>query len=111
MEPTRRLVIARGSFAAVSRTEDEDNQFAQNRLYVKTIVAVPGDTISISDGRIIVNGIQSNLTVGATDRWGPRQVGDQLYFVAGDPRDIDRDSRGWGLVQAASILGTVRPRQ
>lgn len=85
-------------------------------LFVKRIVAGPGDRISISHGRVI-----RNATLTAEDFISP--CGDQAtgcdfpqtftvasrrYYMLGDNRGFSDDSRYWGPVAPASILGRVR---
>lgn len=40
--------------------------------------------------------------------WGPRIVAPETYFVAGDPAALGMDPRGWGLIPADRIVGTVQ---
>ena len=56
-------VLNRGALVLIS-----DNQ---SRLFVKVIAAVPGDTVSITDGRIAINGVCGDLTVAGGVNWGP----------------------------------------
>ena len=56
---------------------------------------------------IIVNGEPTSFTVNQSVPWGPQEVGDQFYFVAGDPFDVDSDSNQWGLVPTSAVLATI----
>jgi signal peptidase I len=93
--------IDRGALVLV-----KDNQ---NRLSVKSVVAVPGDVVSISDGRMAVNGMQVSVRFSDVPQWGPRQIAKGQYFVAGDPLQLPTDANAWGIIESSSVVGTVQP--
>ncbi|MFZ0040659.1 MAG: signal peptidase I [Solirubrobacteraceae bacterium] len=85
-----------------------------SELIVKRVVAVPGDRISIVNGRLIRNGkpetgyqVTPCSNTAACDL--PRQVvippGD--YFMLGDNRGVSSDSRFFGPVPRSWIVGKV----
>lgn len=89
---------------------------AQNRestqTYVKRVVGLPGDRLSIVDGRVIRNGVAEKgwPTVpcnGASECNFPRTItvpkGD--YYMMGDNRPDSLDSRFWGPVPKAWLIG------
>lgn len=83
-------------------------------VLVKRIVAGPGDLVSVRDGHAIVNGrggeepyASSCFDQGACDFPKPVRIPPGQYFVLGDNRGASDDSRFWGPVAAASILGVV----
>lgn len=80
-------------------------------FYVKRVVAVPGDKVLIKDGRLYVNGIQSEwITVRMTDA-GIAQNELQLesgeFFCVGDNPNNSEDSRSAniGPVMEKDIIG------
>jgi signal peptidase I len=83
--------------------------------FIKRVVAGPGDTVAIVDGRAVVNGVTESepyiaaCGAGATTCSFPTPVrvppGD--YYMLGDNRGISDDSRFWGPVPSAWIIGTV----
>lgn len=82
------------------------------QTYVKRIVGLPGDRLSIVDGRVIRNGIVEKgwRTVachGASECSFPETIvvpkGD--YYMMGDNRPDSLDSRFWGPVPRAWLIG------
>lgn len=84
-----------------------------DQLFLKRIVAGPGDTLSIEDGHPVVNGkIQRNepSTVpcgqfGACNMPRTITILPDHYFMLGDNRPASDDSRFWGPVPSAWIQG------
>jgi signal peptidase I len=80
--------------------------------YVKRIIAVPGDTITVVGTTVKVNGTTLNETyVAASDQgngYAPiinRKIPANDYFVMGDDRVDSYDSRAWGFVPRGNIIG------
>lgn len=82
--------------------------------YVKRIIGVPGDVITINNGAPTVDGVTLNETyvrpanMGATP--GDMAVSKMIvppndYFVLGDNRVGSSDSRTWGLLPRKNIIG------
>lgn len=83
--------------------------------YIKRVVAVPGDTVDIKDGRLFVNGraVREPYANGVTeaDPEGfvtyPCKLSKNKYFVLGDNRRKSVDSRSFGPVASAQIQGRI----
>lgn len=86
-----------------------------NDLAVKRLVALPGESVSVSEGRIFVNGrrlVEPYLengteTIGLHGGNQAYQLGLNEYFVLGDNRAESEDSRYYGPVSRSQILGTL----
>ena len=100
----------------------------RNVVFIKRIVGVPGDTLQVREGRLWVSGrpvdepyvhraagrpdptAASGPVAGSTVRapWSlaqPYTVPADSYFVMGDNRTDSDDSRFWGTVPRADIIG------
>lgn len=82
--------------------------------YVKRVIGVPGDRVTVIGTKVTVNGITLNETYidphnqgipsGARTVNGVT-VPSNMYFVLGDNRAVSSDSRIWGFVPKANIIG------
>jgi signal peptidase I len=80
--------------------------------FVKRLIGLPGDRISERNGVVYVNGnkldepyVDPELRDTETASW-PRVPAGQ-YFFLGDDRIHSCDSRTWGTVPRASLIGPV----
>jgi signal peptidase I len=81
--------------------------------FIKRVVAVPGDTLSVRDGRPVVNGevVDEDFIRPCTDLGErcrlPREITipPDHYFMMGDNRGASDDSRFWGPVPREWIIG------
>lgn len=81
-----------------------------SRDFVKRVIGLPGETIEIDDGFVFINGTKLDepyitSTKRDTRNMKPLTVGDDAYFVMGDNRRASNDSRDWGTVPTALIIG------
>lgn len=78
--------------------------------YIKRVIGLPGDTVAVDDGYVIINGkkLQENYVPPEyrDDRsYPPEVVPPGQYFVLGDHRVSSNDSRAWGFVPRNYIYG------
>jgi signal peptidase I len=78
--------------------------------FIKRVVALPGDTVELRRGQLLVNGRlaqESYLLPEYRDQesYPPSAVKKGFYFVLGDHRSSSNDSRSWGEVPERYIYG------
>lgn len=91
---------------------------APKEFYIKRIIGVPGDTVSIESGAVFVQhsgGQKQQLDEPYAVPRGNGQdasytVGEEQYFVMGDNRPESSDSRVWGLLPRENIVGRALVR-
>lgn len=80
--------------------------------YVKRVVALGGEILSISEGRVSVNGrpLEEPYAVGRTEpEMRPQRIPEGSYFLMGDNRVQSEDSRTFGPVPKERIAGKIKP--
>lgn len=91
----------------------------KRRFYVKRVIATPGQTVDIKDGRVYVDGeiLEEEYYKGETYPLGssteyPLTVEENTVFVMGDNRGNSTDSRSsaLGLVPYEAVLGKAQIR-
>lgn len=80
--------------------------------FVKRLIGLPGDVWSEQDGYVYINGKRLNepyIQAGRRDdRTIPRiRIPKGQYFFMGDNRASSCDSRSWGTVPRANLIGKV----
>jgi signal peptidase I len=81
-----------------------------SKSYIKRVIGVPGDRVSIEDGMVYVNGKrldESYVPEEYRDHFSAplATVPDESFYVLGDHRSSSNDSRSWGFVQRRFIYG------
>jgi len=86
--------------------------------YIKRIIALPGEKIKIDNNKVtIINAthpggvvldetyLKNPITVGPDNGPFEKTLGENEYFVMGDNREHSSDSREWGVLPKANIIG------
>jgi signal peptidase I, bacterial type len=91
-------------------------RFGSNEYYdIKRVIGLPGDTVSVVGGILVVNGqqVDDDIPCKYVDQMGrlnrPIKLGDGEYFVLGDNPEHSEDSRfvNFGNVQENEIKGKI----
>ena len=81
-----------------------------SKSYIKRVIGIPGDRVSIDRGTVSVNGVvlqESYVPPEYHDQqsMAPMVVQPDEFFVLGDHRSSSNDSRAWGTVPRHYIYG------
>lgn len=84
--------------------------FDQSKSYIKRVIGLPGDVVSINRGAVLINGKQLDENYVPkeyrdTFSMPPKSVEPDHFFVLGDHRNSSNDSRNWGLVPRSCVYG------
>ena len=79
----------------------------QKQELIKRVIGLPGETVSITDGTIRINGNILTETYIAQEPLynGEWKVSEGQLFVLGDNRNNSKDSHQWGLLPMENIIG------
>ena len=87
-------------------------QFQDNTYYIKRIIGLPGETVTIRDGKVYINDSTEPLRDDFCPEtpvgdFGPYEVPEGCYFMLGDNRNVSKDSRYWlnPYVEKDKIIG------
>lgn len=80
----------------------------QSDPLIKRVIGLPGETVEITDGKVIINGEvldEPYLNQSTYQGMPPRVVPADEVFVLGDNRGFSNDSRAFGFVPFSDIIG------
>ncbi len=84
-----------------------------NDAFIKRIVGMPGDTVAVKGGKVLVNGqvlAEPYLQEAPQYEFGVVTIPADSYFVLGDNRNNSYDSHYWGFVPNSYIIGKATKR-
>ncbi len=117
--------VDRGNIVVFRRPADENCGGPPVADLVKRVIGLPGETISLSGGRVLIDGkplaetwlptsVQGTTFPGpagtAYSLTKPYVIPSNHYFVMGDNRADSCDSRYWGPIAKSLIVGKVDVR-
>ena len=87
--------------------------YTHHTLFVKRMIALPGDILEMREGKVYVNGEYVDETgidmhSASGEPFGPVLLGEDSYFVMGDNRGNSNDSRRVGPISRDMIVGHVQ---
>lgn len=97
----------RGDVIVFNATEELRRQNFKD-AFIKRIIGLPGDTVMVRNGKVMVNGnVLNELYIKEEPQYdyGPVTVPENEYLVLGDNRNNSYDSRYWGFVPREKIIG------
>jgi len=98
-----RTPIARGDIVAFERGHGDDA-----KIFLKRVIALPGETVALSSGATIVQGQPLHEIYGLipdSSSMSAILVPAGTVFVLGDNRAESDDSRSFGPIPQSSIIG------
>ena len=98
-----------------SRACNKPTPQESSQTFIKRVVALPGDTVSIRDGHVIRNGVpeKDSYTIPCSPGTSvcnfptPIKIPPGEYFMMGDNRPDSEDSRYWGPVPGKWMIGVA----
>lgn len=88
-----------------------------NGIYIKRVIALPGDKVEIIDGTVFLNDVQleedylsEGTYTSSGTLTGPLIIPDGYIFVLGDNREVSEDSRYIGCIPYSMVRGRVLSR-
>ena len=89
-------------------------------FFIKRIIGLPGERVTIADNKVTIFNAENPNGLVLKESYLPDNLGTQgdldvtinpgEYFVMGDNRPYSFDSRSWGKLPAADIVGLARLR-
>ena len=82
----------------------------QKEKLTKRIVGLPGETIRVKDGKVLINGERLNeryIKEPPVYELNSKKIPERSYFLLGDNRNESEDSSVWGPVAEDFILSRV----
>ena len=93
-------------------------EYSATQDFIKRIIGLPGEKVSLMDGKLYINGeeldetnyLDSSIYTNGDDflkEGDTKEVPEGEFFVCGDNRQHSSDSRAFGTIKKSSIKGKV----
>lgn len=119
LEPQQRLIVEKVSLRTNNLERGDivilHSPTTQDTDYIKRIIGIPGDTITINNCKVFINNNlldEPYLASNTCTSGGPKIVDNQLvyipegyYLVLGDNREHSYDGRSFGLIPRSDMVG------
>ena len=80
-------------------------------MYIKRIVGLPGETLAIREGTVLINGqpLEEPWLHPKRRPWNrsPKILGTNQFFVIGDNRSMTQEQHEFGAIDGDRIIGKV----
>jgi signal peptidase I len=106
---------ARGEIVVFSPTEGvlrkaEESQIDLKNDLIKRIIGLPGETVEVRDGQILINDeVLDEPYIDSSRRpvydFGPETIPEGNYWMLGDNRNRSWDGHVWGYIPREKIVG------
>jgi signal peptidase I len=86
----------------------QEQGFAADQAFIKRVIGLPGDTVEINNGRVLINQVfltEPYIAQAPNYLMSPMVVPPNQLFVMGDNRNNSNDSHVWGFLPAQNIIG------
>lgn len=82
--------------------------FTREAAYIKRVVGLPGETVAVQDGKVLINGqplSEPYIKAPPAQDSDPVTIPPNHFFMMGDNRNNSRDSRVWGTLPRENVIG------
>lgn len=105
------LKITKRDLESINFLQRIFNREGDRKILIKRVLAVPGDTIAIKDGKVYRNGVVMYEPY-VKEIYDGKDFEEQVvpadsYFLVGDNRPRSFDGRDFGFVKKEDIIGKV----
>lgn len=86
----------------------QEQGYDRRQVFIKRLIAGPGQTVHVQDGQVYVDGIpldEPYIADPPSYTLEPLTVPDHSVFLLGDNRNFSFDSHVWGILPEQNILG------